>query len=744
MSGKANGKKRLFVATRTGILLGLLTTLAGASETPKFAPYDAHRLLGSPHPLPLRTVIAFPNLTFQRPVELTYAGDGTNRLFVAEQQGRIHVFPNRADAPTTKLFLDIHEIVLRDGDEEGLLGLAFHPNYRANGRFYVYYSTRPRASVISEFHVSHEDPDRADRASERVLLKFEQPFSNHNGGSIKFGPDGFLYIGLGDGGAANDPFGNGQNLETLLGSILRIDVNHRDPGMAYAIPEDNPFADRGDAARGEIWAYGIRNAWRLSFDRKTGQLWTGDVGQNRYEEVDRIVRGGNYGWNLREGFHPFQTGGIVPPSGLRQPLTEYFRHEGISVTGGLVYRGQRLAGYQGAYFYGDYVSGNVWILRVDGNDHVTVNRKVATTGLNIAAFGDDASGELYLCAFDGHIHQFVQRTEDLEAIAKQFPRKLSETGLYEDTRADQPADCMVPYDVNVPLWSDGAIKRRFFALPRAQSIIFHPHAAWEFPVGAVLVKSFYLPVVAKGPARTGRVRGASAPLRRLETRLLVHTIRGWRGYTYVWNQQQTDAELLGNAQTVRYQVDSGDSVHPQDWYYPSQSDCMACHTQSARFVLGPRTRQLNRAGVDEPSVNQIDRFRHLNLFRDPVPPASDQLDAYPNWRTATTAPVDRMARAYLDANCAMCHAPDGIVQAPDLRFDTPLAQMRLIDRPAGQGGIGPRGAKIVTPGAPMRSELMHRIGRRGPRQMPPLATSQTDLKAVRIIMQWIDSLPDRH
>ncbi len=736
-------------------LFGLLATLATAGDSPRFIPYDASRLMGSPVPIPLDTEVAYPNLKFERPVELTHAGDGSNRVFIVEQRGLIHVFPNAADVKSTRVFLDIRKVVSRDGNEEGLLGLAFHPNYRQNGLFYVYYSTRPRASILSEYRVSQTDPNRADIGSERVLMTIAQPFGNHNGGSIKFGPDRYLYIGLGDGGAANDPFGNGQNLKTLLASILRIDVDHRSPGKQYAIPKDNPFAGHGDRARGEIWAYGIRNAWRLSFDRKTGQLWTGDVGQNRYEEVNRITRGGNYGWNIREGFHPFQTGDAKRPNEIIDPLVEYFRHEGVSVTGGLVYRGKRLPDYRGAYFYGDYVSGNVWIVRLNDKNQIVDNRKVARTGLNIAAFGDDESGEMYLCAFDGQIHRLRKKAGDLEAIAQQFPRKLSETGLFADTAAERPAACMISYDINVPLWSDSASKSRFFTLPKAASVHFDATKALGFPVGAVLAKTFYLPVVSEPPPKdkhaahptadlrspTGR-DAPTAPLRRLETRLIVHTPDGWNGYTYVWNQAQTDAVLLDGARTVRYQVADGNSVHPQDWYYPSQSDCMACHVPGAGFVLGPRTRQLNRPDRADPSVNQLDRFRHLGIFSNPFQGAPAQLEAYPDWRSAADQPVDKMARAYLDANCAMCHSRHSIVQVPDLRFDLPLERMKLLGRQTGQGRIGPAGVKIITPGDPMRSELLHRISRRGPRQMPPLATNQDDLKAIRILMRWIDSLAD--
>ncbi len=405
-------------------------SLFGADhQIPKtFTPVDTSRVLGSPAPLPLEPVKAFPALKFDRPVELTHANDGTDRVFVVEQRGVIHVFPNRQDADTADDFLDIREVVLREGNEEGLLGLAFHPSFKQNGEFFVYYSTRPRSSVISRFKVSKSNPNRADRQSEEKLLQIDQPYENHNGGSLRFGPDGYLYIGLGDGGLRDDPHNHGQNLATLLGSILRIDVDRRDAGLPYAVPKDNPFVGRSDA-RGEIWAYGFRNVWRLAFDPKTGQLWAGDVGQDRFEEINLIKRGGNYGWNIREGMHDFQPPTAARPQSLIDPVVEYSRGEGQSVTGGLVYRGPTLTNYDGAYFYGDYLSGNVWALRFE-QGKLLENRQVARTDLEIAAFGEDQHYEMYLCAFDGFIYRLRKRDIDGEAVAKAFPRKLSETGLF--------------------------------------------------------------------------------------------------------------------------------------------------------------------------------------------------------------------------------------------------------------------------------------------------------------------------
>ncbi len=342
-----------------------------------------------------------------RPVVITGAGDGTNRMFFATQYGAIFVAKNDPATRDLQLFLDIGERVIPfkpNENEEGLLGLAFHPRFKENGEFFVYYTATPTAehphlSVISRFRVSADDPaddfDRADPASEEVLLRIEQPYWNHNGGTLVFGPDGYLYIGLGDGGLGGDPHGNGQNLGTLLGSILRIDVDHQDPGLAYAIPKDNPFVDR-QGARGEIWAYGIRNVWRVTFDRKIGTCWAADVGQDNWEEIDIIRRGGNYGWNIREGLHPFPPGDTRAATDLIDPIFEYHHEVGKSITGGYVYRGKRVPALDGAYLYADYVTGQVWALWYDpATNRVTANRTIRQNGPPVLTFGEDDEGEIY-------------------------------------------------------------------------------------------------------------------------------------------------------------------------------------------------------------------------------------------------------------------------------------------------------------------------------------------------------------
>ena len=379
-------------------------------------------------PLEVQIVPAFPQLEWPDwltgrsqglnqevlPVVITGARDGTDRLFVGSQHGSIHILPKDRQSKEVATFLDIRDRVIYNPkqNEEGLLGLAFHPYFKENGEFFVYYTEEPgdskdHVSVVSRFRVSKTDPNRGDPDSEEVLLRIPQPFWNHNGGTLEFGPKGYLYIGLGDGGSANDPHMNGQNLQSLLGSILRIDVDLEDEGLEYGIPPRNPFVGQPRLARPEIWAYGLRNVWRLSFDRKTGACWAGDVGQNLWEEINIIEGGGNYGWNLREGLHSFGPGGVGPEKRLVEPVWEYHHDVGKSITGGVVYRGSQVPQLEGAYLYADYVAGQIWALWYDfDKKQVTANRILRPNGTPIITFGEDNSGEVYFSNRQGDIYTF--------------------------------------------------------------------------------------------------------------------------------------------------------------------------------------------------------------------------------------------------------------------------------------------------------------------------------------------------
>ena len=343
---------------------------------------------------------AFPNLSFTDPVGVYHAGDGTDRLFVLEQTGTIKVISNDPSTENVQTFLNITSIVDQDGGytEEGLLGLAFHPNFSENGYFYVNYTKHgPRRNVIARYMVS-SNPNQADMGSSLIILEVNQPYTNHNGGQIGFGSDDYLYISFGDGGSAGDPQGNGQNMQTLLGTIVRINVDNTSNGLNYSIPADNPFIEIPDA-RDEIYAYGLRNMWRFSWDPITGSLWGADVGQYNWEEIDIIYPGLNYGWNTMEGNHCYPAGTSCNSEGFEPPVFEYALYvDGVcSVTGGYVYRGNEIFSLYGKYIYGDWCTGDIWGLTYsdDGN---YVNEHLIQSGINITSFGLDQNNELLICA----------------------------------------------------------------------------------------------------------------------------------------------------------------------------------------------------------------------------------------------------------------------------------------------------------------------------------------------------------
>ncbi len=360
-----------------------------------------------PTPSPVTSVSEFPDSSdyiwrpitkgFSSPVGVFSAGDDSDRLFVIEQAGVINILYNNEVSP--KPFLDIRDRVESIGYEQGLLGLAFHPEFSVNGYFYINYTGSYGQTVISRFQANPNDLNLADPDSEAYIMQIEQPFANHNGGMLAFGPDGYLYIGLGDGGSGDDPLNNGQSLETHLGKILRIDINSGDP---YAIPQDNPFVD---GSVPEIWAYGLRNPWRFAFDRLTGDLFIGDVGQNQWEEIDYLPADhsgtANFGWNYYEGSHQFSNS-PPPEIDFIEPVAEYGHDLGCSVTGGVVYRGENLPEWQGIYLYGDFCSGGVWGLLQNPQGNWVARLMFENVG-RITSFGEDNAGEVYLVDQGGTI-----------------------------------------------------------------------------------------------------------------------------------------------------------------------------------------------------------------------------------------------------------------------------------------------------------------------------------------------------
>jgi len=409
---------------------------------------------------------AFPNLTFRRPILLTHGGDQTDRVFVVRQDGFVHVLPNDSSVTSAPVFLDISRRLSSGGGEEGLLGLAFPPDFGSSQTFYVNYTaTSPHQTngiktVVARYKVSAADPNMADTSSEEKLLEVEQPFRNHNGGMLAFGPDSNLYIALGDGGSGNDPNNNGQSLTTLLGKILRIDVRTT---SGYSIPSDNPFVGGASGGKGEIWAYGLRNPWRFSFDPVTGQLWAADVGQGAREEVDIIIRGGNYGWKIMEGSICRPGGGLCDPTGLILPVKDYARGLGSSITGGYVYRGSRVQELQGAYVYGDFGSGNIFLLRYEGGN-VTADSVLLPGSFAISSFGVDEQSELYVVEYGegGRIMKIVRNPGSTSVAAPDAPLRFAleqnypnpfnpKTGIRYSVPTQSGRDGQVPGGSNVKL-----------------------------------------------------------------------------------------------------------------------------------------------------------------------------------------------------------------------------------------------------------------------------------------------------
>ncbi len=685
---------------------------------------------GSPDQFPsLEVERAFPALTFSAPVQVTHAPDGSNRLFVVEQTGQIKVFANSDAVTSTTTFLDVQSLSNYSG-EEGLLSIAFHPDYATNGYFYVFYSAaNPRRTVIARYHVS-ANPDVADAASAQILVEIEKPYENHNGGQLLFGPDGMLYVSLGDGGSAGDPDNRAQNKGVLLGKILRIDVDHADPGLGYAVPADNPFVGVA-GARPEIWALGMRNPWRMSFDRLTHALWAGDVGQGAWEEVDVIERGANYGWRRLEGDACYNPGSGCDDGTLTHPLTSYDHSNGAcAVIGGLVYRGTALPELYGAYVYADYCNGKLSALRWDGSD-VTV-QPLATYGTGISSFGEDRDGEVYMT--NVVYGQILRLRRPAGAPAGDFPLTLSATGCFDDVPTRHPAPGLIPYDVQSPLWADGAGKRRFLVLPAGSAIGYTAAGAWDLPEGTILVKEFDLELERGNPAST----------RPLETRFLVRRAVGWDGYTYQWNDAQTEAYLLDAATTKTFDVT--DPQQPgvpltHTHYFPSRGDCVRCHGGANGAPLGVQTAQLNRVhDYDGVSDNQLRAFEHVGLFGACLPARPASLPLLPD-PADTNASLAARARSYLHANCSHCHRPGGAAPtAFDLRNETPFAATGICDALPQAGDLGVANARIVSPGHAEESILWLRAAMRGSSQMPPLATLVPDPDGSALIEDWITSL----
>jgi uncharacterized repeat protein (TIGR03806 family) len=702
--------------------------------------WTGSKIAGMPEPPPPYSVeLAFPNLKFELPVVLVPA-KGTNRLFLGGLKGRIVSFPNDPGCRKADLMFDMATL---HPDLTMFYGLIFHPRFDENRYVYVCYVLKndiPDGSVVSRFTVSRTDPPVIDPRSEQVLLKFWS--GGHNGGCLDFGTDGYLYISTGDGAIPSPPdiMNTGQDCSDLLSSVLRIDVDHSDAGRPYRIPPDNPFLNL-PKVRPEIWAFGFRNPWRMSIDETTGDLWVGDVGWELWELVHKVKRGGNYGWSVMEGPQPVHVNGLRGPGPILPPIKAHPHSEAASITGGYVYHGTRLPELKGSYLYGDYQSGIIWGLRAEG-DTVTWQKEIARTPLHLSAFGEGSDGELYLLDHDRtqQVYRLVRNP-----AAKQvsdFPRRLSQTGLFASTRDHQPAPGVIPYSVNSELWADGATAERFLAVPGNGRIGLDDNGTWRFPDGSVLVRTVFLP---GGPGHP------TIPFR-LETQILHQEDDTWRPYSYVWNDDQSDA-ILADAQgtTKAIVVKTPDGPRERTHRVSARTECVLCHNpwvgkrttmfgvQSAS-PLGVITPQMNKERVEGGvAVNQLMTFHQMGLLTSTPDLAklAKLVDPYDE-----SANLDRRARSYLQTNCSHCHqfGAGGSANIV-LSYDVPLEATKTVGERPIQGTFNIAGARIIAPGDPSGSVLYYRVSKLGGGRMPRIGSNQVDVRATRMIHDWIARMP---
>ena len=665
------------------ILCLLIAQAAWARE-----PWLTSRIVGSPDPPPpYVSQRVFPKLKFREPVELT-AMPGTDRLVMVEREAKIYSFPNKNDCEKPDLLANMKDL---DSEIRETYSIAFHPGFLTNRFifvFYIYKSDLPEGTHISRFKVKDTDPPTIDLTTEKLIITWLS--GGHNGGCIRFGLDGYMYLSIGDATAPSPPDGldTGQDLSDLLGSIVRLDVDRDENGRSYRIPTDNPFINT-PRARPEIWAYGLRNPWRMSFDPATGDLWAGDVGWELWENIYRVVRGGNYGWSIMEGNHVVRPGSKHGPTPILPPVVEHPHAEAASITGGYVYHGKELAELQKAYIYGDYETGKIWEWR-NGK-----SREITDTPYKIITFAEDHHGELYFVDYGGGVYRLVRNPA--AGRPSEFPRKLSETGLFTSVSDHNLAPGVAPFSLTAELWSDGAIAQRMLALP-GDSIISSTNAHWEFPSNAVVAKTLAL---------DGR---------KVETQLLHYNGESWGAYSYRWNDDQTDAALVSASGTEAV-------IGKQTWRFFSRAECLRCHNSWCHTTLGFTAAQLRESMPDYGAVASTRRQKLLNPYD-------------------TGAELDGRARSWLHVNCSHCHRENaGGAVVSFMNFDWPIEKCRLVDAKPTQGDFGIADARIVAPGDPFRSILLFRISKCGTGKMPYLGANVTDEAGLKLIREWIATMP---
>lgn len=684
--------------------------------------WEGSRVRGTPDPpAPYAVDVAFPGLSFRNTAVMDRV-PGTRLLILGELGGKIVTFPDdpKADAPATAL-----EIKQVHGEMGALYGLAFHPKFAENRQVFLCYTMgdgKPDGTRVTRWTMTNDDPPRIDPKSERVILTWMS--GGHNGGCLAFGPEGCLYISTGDGSGPFPPdtLGAGQDMTRPLSKVLRIDVDREEEGRPYRIPPDNPFVDLPGAYK-ETWAYGFRNPWKMTFDDVTGDLWLGDVGWELWELVYRIERGGNYGWSVKEGRQPARRDLKPGPTPILPPIVDHPHSEAGSITGGFVYRGDRLPELKGAYIYGDWLTGTIWGLRYDPQARrVTWRAELARSPVQIVSFGLGSDGELYFSDYERSqkIYRLVPN-KSAQADAS-FPTLLSETGVFSSAKDQTPAEGVIPYQANTEIWADGATSKRWLAIPGRGRVDWDETKPWKVPEGTVLAKTI------------------SLGERRLETQLLHFEEGSWRPYTYVWNPEQSDATLApAEGTSVEIPLEGGGT---RPYRISSRSECMICHNPWTAGDAPAGRQSAPPLGFDTPQLNkgdQLARWQAEGWLQRPLPKAPEALpkSVDPHEESAS---IDARARNYLHLHCAACHRFQGGGAAKlVLTRETPLEQTSLLEPPI-QGGFGLGDARVIAPGLPEASVLYLRMAKLGAGHMPRIGSSQVDEKGLELIRRWIESL----
>ena len=696
----------------TGVMITLSLAFAASAQKPacEMGGWKTSRLVGSPEPpLPYTVERIYGGVALRAPIYVVEE-PGSDFLIVIQERAPLLRLPRDPGGTESSVFAEFPDWLV--------YGLVFDPDYAANGYVYLFLHGAtghvPRGNRIARFTVARTPEPRLDPASELRIIEWAS--GGHDGGDLAFGGDGLLYITTGDGSGDSDTLVSGQTLDDLLGAVLRVDVRGATAEKPYTIPEDNPFLGT-PGARGEIWAYGLRNPWRMSIDRESGQIWVGNNGQDLWETAHLVRRGDNFGWSVYEGSHPFYPNRAFGPTPHVPPTIEHHHSAFRSLTGGVVYRGEELPELAGVYIYGDYSTGRIWGVRHDG-ERMEWHRELADTPLALAAFRSLPGGDLLMADHLGHaLYRLVKNPAAGQEPAAAFPAKLSDTGIFWSmsgaTSIPQPGVHF--YELNAPAWNDGAEARRWMAVPEGGTTGYADQTPWAFPDGTALVQTLFF--------------SAARPV---ETRILLRQQNEWSGFSYRWNDEGSDAELVDRDGLDATLADG------RSWRFASRTECTGCHNRAANYVLGIQGAQLNRPGPDGSS--QLHAFAKAGLLQglpDPLP------DPWPNPHDPASD-LDARARTYLHVNCAVCHVESGGGNARiNLGRGIDREAMQLVGARPQHSTFALPDAMLVKPGAPESSVLAHRIARRGPGsgQMPPLGTGVVDSAGVALIGEWIAALP---